>query len=149
MVWEVITYCSDLRVSQDMYELNAGTWHTRLQFLALCLSRLGVLLVVYGFPAGPHAVSVASVCKKCMPGEPVKLNWVFPSMELSHSCNTNEGSGTPKHSQSQAVPPGLPPAFAGQSSSAAESCGTDFPPFFWVTEHQSSLKSGSTWDLGF
>lgn len=53
-VWEVIRHCSDLPVSRDVYELNAGTWHTRLQFLALCLSRLGVLLV-YGFLAGLHA----------------------------------------------------------------------------------------------
>lgn len=53
VAWEVIRHCSDLQVSQDVYELNARTCHTRLQFLVLCLSRLGVLLL-YGFSAGPH-----------------------------------------------------------------------------------------------
>lgn len=45
VVWEVIRHSSDLLLLQDVYELNAGTWHSRLQFLSLCLSTLGVFLV--------------------------------------------------------------------------------------------------------
>lgn len=45
VVWEVIRHSSDLLLLQDVYELNAGTWHTRLPFPSLCLSTLSVLLV--------------------------------------------------------------------------------------------------------
>lgn len=59
---------------------------------------------------------LSSVCKKWVPGELAKLSSGFPSKELSYSCKTNEGPGPPKHSQLQAVAPGLSPAFVGQSS---------------------------------
>lgn len=45
VVWEIIRHFSDLLLLQDVYELNAGTWCARLQFLSLCLSTLEVLLV--------------------------------------------------------------------------------------------------------
>lgn len=55
VVWEVVRHCSDLWVSRDVHELNTGMWHTKLQFLALCLSKLGILVVGVWVPPGPYA----------------------------------------------------------------------------------------------
>lgn len=120
MVCDVIRHFSDLGVSWELYESNAGT---RLQFLALCSSRLCVLLVM----GSQLAHMLPSLGQKRVPGKLAKLSWGCLSTELSYSCYTKEGGPRISRAdlQSQVVAPGLPPALVGQSSLAAEPCCID------------------------